>query len=65
MSLVLLLLNLIAEVAPINASLMGLAQAHPELAPAVEQMIMILKEGIIQSVTQMQTQGSEGGTPAY
>lgn len=56
--------QLISEIAPINSALMGLAQAHPEMAESIDQMLQLLKQAITQSLGQMQG-GQEGGQPAY
>ncbi len=57
--------QLMVEVASLNSSLQDLARNHPELAETIDGMLQLLKRGVIQSISQMQTQASEGGTPAY
>jgi hypothetical protein len=50
--------QLIQEVAPISSALQQLSESHPELSETIDQMLQLLKQGIVQSVSQMQQQAS-------
>lgn len=53
----------IAEAAPISSALQAFAQAHPSMSESIDQMMQIFKQAIVQEISQ--SQGSEGGMPAY
>jgi prefoldin subunit 5 len=56
--------QLISEVAPINSALQQLAQSHPDLSQTIDQMLQLLKQGLMQSISQMQSpQPNQGGNP--
>jgi hypothetical protein len=58
--------QIISEVAPITSALSQLAQSHQELAETVDICLQALKKGLMDAISQMQSQqGNQAGTPQY
>jgi hypothetical protein len=55
--------QLLEDVAKVTSVLQELATTHPELTESIEAALQVLGQGVVQASQQMQSVGSEGGTP--